>query len=68
MYELLTIWPGGEYVHFSTENKKEICEKYNRCREQEVPIRIRENGIILTMQTGTQYTTLTCAFRWRMQD
>lgn len=33
MYELLTIWPGGEYVHFLTENKNAICEKYNRCRE-----------------------------------
>lgn len=60
MYELLTIWPGGEYVHFSTENKKAICEKYNRCREQEVPIRIRENGRILTIREADEL----CGEKW----
>lgn len=60
VYELLTIWPGGEYVHFSTENKKAICEKYNRCREQEVPIRIRENGRILTIREADEM----CGEKW----
>lgn len=62
VYELLTIWPGGEYVHFSTENKKAICEKYNRCREQEVPIRIRENGRILTIREADEM----CGEKWQI--
>lgn len=60
VYELLTIWPGGEYVHFSTENKNAICEKYNRCREQEIPIRIREDGRILTIREADEM----CGEKW----
>ena len=60
VYELLTIWPGGEYVHFSTENKNAICEKYNRCREQEIPMRIRENGRILTIREADEM----CGEKW----
>ena len=64
VYELLTIWPGGEYIHFSTKNKKDICKKYNRCREQTVPIRIRENGRILTIREADEL----CGEKWTVVE
>ena len=49
IYELLTIWPGGEYVHMRTEDLHVISARYNRCRAQDVAIRIRKDGTILTI-------------------
>lgn len=53
-YEMLTIWPGGEYVHFSTEDKKAIAARYNRCRAQDVAVRIRRDGYLLTIREADE--------------
>lgn len=54
LYEMLTIWPGGEYVHFSTEDKKAIAARYNRCRAQDVAVRIRRDGYLLTIREADE--------------
>ncbi len=60
LYELLTIWPGGEYVHFSTEDKKAIAARYNRCRAQDVAVRIRRDGYLLTIREADEL----CGEKW----
>lgn len=54
LYEMLTIWPGGEYVHFFTEDKKAIAARYNRCRAQDMPMRIRVDGRLLTIREADE--------------
>lgn len=60
LYEMLTIWPGGEYVHFSTEDKKAIAARYNRCRAQDVAVRIRRDGYLLTIREADEL----CGEKW----
>lgn len=54
LYELLTIWPGGEYVHLATEDKQALAARYNRCRAQDMPMRIRAAGRILTIRQADE--------------
>ena len=60
VYELLTIWPGGEYVHMRTEDLHVISARYNRCRAQDVAIRIRKDGTILTIREADEM----CGEKW----
>lgn len=62
LYEMLTIWPGGEYVHFSTEDKKAIAARYNRCRAQDVAVRIRRDGYLLTIREADEL----CGEKWQL--
>lgn len=54
LYEMLTIWPGGEYVHLVTEDKQALAARYNRCRAQDMPMRIRAAGRILTIRQADE--------------
>lgn len=60
IYELLTIWPGGEYVHMRTEDLHVISARYNRCRAQDVAIRIRKDGTILPIREADEL----CGEKW----
>ena len=62
LYEMLTIWPGGEYVHFSTEDKKALAARYNRCRAQDVAVRIRRDGYLLTIREADEL----CGEKWQL--
>ena len=62
LYEMLTIWPGGEYVHFSTEDKKAIAARYNRCRAQDAAVRIRRDGYLLTIREADEL----CGEKWQL--
>lgn len=62
IYELLTIWPGGEYVHMRTEDLHVISARYNRCRAQDVAIRIRKDGTILTIREADEL----CGEKWQL--
>jgi len=40
VYELVSIWPGGEYVHMRSEALPPVAARYNRCKARETyPIR-----------------------------
>ena len=54
LYEMLTIWPGGEYVHLATEDKQILAARYNRCRAQDMPMRIRVDGRLLTIRRADE--------------
>lgn len=62
LYEMLTIWPGGEYVHLATEDRQVIAARYNRCRAQDMPMRIRVDGRLLTIRRADEL----CGQAWEM--
>ena len=62
LYEMLTIWPGGEYVHLATEDKQALAARYNRCRAQDVAVRIRRDGYLLTIREADEL----CGEKWQL--
>lgn len=60
LYEVVTIWPGGEYVHISSSRLAQAAAKYNRCRTNEVCARIRKDGRILTIREADEL----CGGKW----
>lgn len=62
LYEMLTIWSGGEYVHLATEDKQALAARYNRSRMRETYVRIRLDGRLLTIREADEL----CGEKWQI--
>ena len=60
VYEVLTIWPGGEYVHLRAEKLHEAALKYNRFKHREINVRMRVDGRLLTIREADEL----CGEKW----
>lgn len=54
VYELVSIWPGGEYVHMRSEALPPVAARYNRCKARETYVRIRLDGRLLTIREADE--------------
>ena len=62
VYELVSIWPGGEYVHMRREELPPVAARYNRCRVRETYVRIRLDGRLLTIGEADEL----CGEKWQL--
>lgn len=60
VYELVSIWPGGEYVHMRSEALPPVAARYNRCKARETYVRIRLDGRLLTIREADEL----CGEKW----
>ena len=62
VYELVSIWPGGEYVHMRSEALPPVAARYNRCKARETYVRIRLDGRLLTIREADEL----CGEKWQI--
>lgn len=62
VYELVSIWPGGEYVHMRSEELPPVAARYNRCKARETYVRIRLDGRLLTIREADEL----CGEKWQL--